>query len=180
LAETYRRKGDTNLAIDFFRRSSQAAPNNPEPLLQLGILMDGNGRADQAQPIYERILTLQPDHPIALNNLAYIKAEQGVDLESAMTMAQRARQKDPNNTNIEDTLGWIYIKKNLTEDAIRIFKDLTVKEPENPSFHYHYGMAFFQKGDRASAKKELSAALATKIPPTKQEKDQIQQLLQKL
>ncbi len=39
LAETYRRKGDLNQAIDAFRKSSQAAPNDAGPLLQLGLLM---------------------------------------------------------------------------------------------------------------------------------------------
>ena len=77
LAETQRRKGDVNAAIETFRRASQAAPADSRPLLQLGLLMDGTGRRDQAKPIYEQILKIQPDHPIALNNLAYIKAEEG-------------------------------------------------------------------------------------------------------
>ena len=124
LAETQRRKGDVNTAIDTFRRASQAAPTDPRPLLQLGLLMDGTGRREQAKPIYEQILKLQPDHPIALNNLAFIKAEEGVDLDEALTMAQRARQKLPDSPNIQDTLGWIYIKKNLSDDAVRVFKDL--------------------------------------------------------
>jgi len=55
--------------------------------------MDGTGKREQAKPIYEQILKIQPDHPVALNNLAYIKAEEGVDLDQALTMAQRALQK---------------------------------------------------------------------------------------
>ncbi len=56
LAETQRRKGDINLAIDTFRRASQSAPSDTKPLLQLGLLMDGTGRREQAKPIYEQIL----------------------------------------------------------------------------------------------------------------------------
>ena len=41
-------------AIDTFRRASQAAPSDTKPLLQLGLLMDGTGRREQAKPIYER------------------------------------------------------------------------------------------------------------------------------
>ena len=41
------------------------------------LLLDGTGRRDQAKPIYEQILKIQPDQPIALNNLAFIKAEEG-------------------------------------------------------------------------------------------------------
>lgn len=178
LGETYRRKGDLEKAIAYFRQSSQAAPNNAQPLLSLALILDGTGRSDQAQPVYEQILKIQPDHPVALNNLAFIKAEKGADLEEALGMARRALQKDPNSPDIQDTLGWIYIRKNLSEDAVRVFSDLVVKEPKNPVYHYHYGMALQEKGDRASAKRELEKALED--GPSKPQEQQIKDLLSKL
>jgi tetratricopeptide (TPR) repeat protein len=178
LGETERRKGELNVAIDSFRRCSQASPSDTRCLLQLGLLMDGTGKREQAKPIYEQILKIEPDHPVALNNLAFIKAEEGVDLDQALTMAQRARQKSPNSPEIADTLGWIYIKKNLSEDAIRVFHDLVEKAPDNPTFHYHFAMALLQKGDRPSAKKELETAMKDK--PSKDEAGKIQDLLQKI
>ncbi len=178
IAEVYRRKGDLNTAIDKFRASSQAAPNDPKPLLQLALLMDGTGRADQGQPIYEQILKIQPDNAVALNNLAYLKAEKGIDLDSAQTMAQRALQKEPNSPEISDTLGWIYIKRNLSEEAVRVFQDLVVKEPKNAKFHYHYGLALYQKGDKSSTKRELETALQDR--PSKDDEAKIRDLLAKL
>lgn len=178
LAETERRKGDLNAAVDTFRRCSQAAPADTTCLMQLGMIFEGTGKQDQAKPIWEQILKIQPDHPVALNNLAYIKAQEGVDLDQALTMSQRARQKMPNAPEVSDTLGWIYIKKNLSEDAVRVFKDLTAQVPSNPTFHYHYGMALLQKGDKPSAKKELEMALADK--PSTGDAAKIKDLLQKL
>jgi predicted Zn-dependent protease len=113
-----------------------------------------------------------------LNNLAYIKAEEGVDLDQALTMAQRALQKLPSAPELSDTLGWIYIKKNLSEDAVRVFHDLVGKVPDNPTFHYHYGMALLQKGDKPSAKKELEAAMSRN--PSKDEAGKIRELLTKI
>jgi tetratricopeptide (TPR) repeat protein len=175
LGETYRRKGELNTAMDRFRQSSQAAPSDPTPLLQLGLMMDGTGKRDQAKPIYEQILKIDPGHPVALNNLAFIKAEEGNDLDQALTMAQRARQKLPNSTDVADTLGWIYIKKNLSEDAIRVFTDLIQKEPKNPTFRYHFGMALIQKGDKIGAKRELEMAIRNN--PSRDEAGKIQELL---
>jgi len=175
LAETERRKGDVNTAIETFRLASQAAPADTRPLLQLGLLMDGTGRRDQAKPIYEQILKIQPDHPIALNNLAYIKAEEGQDLDEALTMAQRARQGMPNSPDVMDTLGWIYLKKNLSDDAIRTFKELVVASPNSAAYHYHYGMALLQKGDKPSAKRELETAIH--FNPSKDDGVKIRQLL---
>jgi tetratricopeptide (TPR) repeat protein len=178
LAETERRKGDINVAIDTFRRASQANPTDTRPLLQLGLLMDGTGRREQAKPIYEQILKIQPDHPIALNNLAFIKAEEGVDLDAALTMAQRARQKLPRSVDIQDTLGWIYIKKNLSDDAVRTFRELIQTEPSRAVFHLHYGMALLQKGDKPLAKKELETA--NKSNPSKDDAGKIRELLASL
>ncbi len=178
LGETFRRKGDLNQSIDTFRKASQAAPNDAGPLLQLGLLMDGTGRRDQAKPIYEQILRIQQDHPIALNNLAFIKAEEGTDLDSALSMAQRAFQAQPKSPDIADTLGWVYIRKNLSTEAVRVFTDLVKQYPANPLYRYHYGMALMQRGDRPSAKRELEAALRNQ--PSKTEADKIQELLRQL
>lgn len=178
LGETYRRKGDFDAAIDKFRLASEAAPNSAQPLLAWAMILDDTGRSQQAEPLYEQILKIQPDQPEALNNLAFIKAEKGVDLEEALGMAQRALQKKPNSPDIADTLGWIYIRKNLSEDAVRLFQDLVTKQPNNPIYHYHYGMALQQKGDRASAKRELQKALADS--PSKPQEQQIRDLLSKL
>jgi len=178
LAETYRRNGNLNLSMETFRRCSQVAPSDTNCLMQLGELLDGTGKREEAKPIYEQILKIQPDHPVALNNLAFIKAEEGVDLDQALTMAQRALQKLPNSSDVADTLGWIYIKKNLSEDAVRVFKDLVGKEPKNATFHYHFGMALLQKGDRPTAKKELEAAMQNS--PSRDEVGKIRDLLQKI
>jgi tetratricopeptide (TPR) repeat protein len=177
LAETERRKGELNTSIDLFRKCNQAAPNNTICALQLGLLLDGVGRRDQAKPVYEQILKVNPDEPVALNNLAFIKAEEGGDLDQALTMAQRARQKVPTSNEIADTLGWIYIKKNLSEDAVRVFSDLVEKSPRDYHFHYHYGMALLQKGDRISARKELQMALDNH--PSRDDENKIRDLLQK-
>lgn len=178
LGETFRRKGDLNQSIDTFRKASQAAPSDTAPLLQLGLLMDGTGRRDQAKPIYEQILRIQQDHPIALNNLAFIKAEEGTDLDSALSMAQRAFQAQPGSPDIADTLGWVYIRKNLSSEAVRVFTDLVKKYPANPLYRYHFGMALMQRGDRPAAKRELQSALSNK--PSKNEADKIQELLKQL
>jgi tetratricopeptide (TPR) repeat protein len=175
LAETQRRKGDVNLAVDTFRRAAEVAPTDSRPLLQLGMLLDGTGRRDQAKPVYEQVLKIQPDNPFALNNLAFIKAEEGVDLDEALTMAQRARQKMPSSMDIMDTLGWIYIKKNLSDDAVRTFRELTQAEPSRATYRLHYGMALMQKGDRPSARRKLEAAM--KFKPSTGESGKIRELL---
>ncbi|HYP04813.1 MAG TPA: tetratricopeptide repeat protein, partial [Bryobacteraceae bacterium] len=178
LGETYRRSGDLQNAAASYKKAQEIAPNNVVPYLQLALLYDTTGKTVEARPLYEQILKLQPDNPVALNNLAFMLADTGSDLDQALTMAQKAKQQRPNDSNVSDTLGWIYIKKNLADSAIVIFRDLVKNEPDRAMYRYHYAMALYQKGDKASAKKELEAALRAK--PAKDEEGKIRDLMAKL
>jgi len=93
-------------------------------------------------------------------------------------MVQMARRQFPDSSEILDTLGWIYLKKDMVESASQIFEDLVKKEPANPTFHYHYGAALAHKGDKAAALKELNLAL--KYNPGKGEQEEIRDLIKKV
>ena len=73
---------------------------------------------------------------------------------------------------------WIYIKKNLSDNAIQVYHDLLAKQPNRSTFRYHLGMALYQKGDRVQARKELETALQNH--PTKDEEAKIRELMGKL
>jgi tetratricopeptide (TPR) repeat protein len=105
-------------------------------------------------------------------------AETGGDLNQALTYAQRAKQRLPNMTEVSDTLGWIYLKKNLSDNAVDIFRDLVTKAPNHPTYRYHLGMALSQKGDKPAAIKELQQAL--KSNPSRDEAQKIKELLASL
>jgi tetratricopeptide (TPR) repeat protein len=115
---------------------------------------------------------------VALNNLAFIVAESGGDLDRALTYAKRARQKLPEAHEIADTLGWIYLKKNLTDNALEVFQELVKSQPNRSTFRFHLGMALSQKGDKVKALKELQTALRSN--PAKDEEGKIKELIAKL
>lgn len=178
LGEVHRRKGDLQNAGTSFTKAKELAPNSVSPYLQLAMMYDTNGKRQEAKPLYEHVLRIEPDNHIALNNLAFMMADIGGDLDVALTMAQKAKQKMPHDANISDTLGWIYIKKNLSDSAIQVFKDLVAKEPGRATYRYHLGLALAQKGDKPQARKELETAL--KSNPDKLEESKIRDLLSKL
>ena len=178
LGQVYRAKGDFPSAIQYFQKAKDLQPNNVAAYVQLGMLWEAAGKPDQAKPLYDQVLKLEPDNVVALNNLAYMLAEKGGDLDQALTLAQRAKTRAPNSPDISDTLGWIYIKKNLSDNAVDIFRKLVAQEPERSTYRYHLGMALFQKGDKPEAKKVLAGALDKK--PGKDEEMKIRELMKKL
>jgi tetratricopeptide (TPR) repeat protein len=178
LGETYRRKGDLTNSIAELQQARQVLPDNGTVLSTLALSLDGAGRRTEARQTYELALKADPNNGVALNNLAFLLADAGGDLEQALTLAQRAKQLLPNLTEVSDTLGLIYLHKNLSENAVDIFKDLVTKEPNRSTYRYHLGMAFSQKGDKPRALQELQQAL--KENPSKEEKEKIQQLMSRL
>jgi tetratricopeptide (TPR) repeat protein len=178
IGETYRRKGDSNAAVQALQKARETLPDNIVVLGTLALVLDTAARRPEARQVYEATLKLDPNNPVALNNLAFLLCETGGDLDDALTKATRAKQLLPNLLEISDTLGWIYLKKNLADNAIEIFKDLVSKEPNHSTYRFHLGMAYSQKGDKTKALEQLRESL--KYNPAPDEKTKIQQLITRL
>ncbi|MGA2181583.1 MAG: tetratricopeptide repeat protein [Bryobacteraceae bacterium] len=157
-----KRKGDVNAALASYAAANKFMPNDARPIVEIALIYDQSGRPDLARSTYESALKLDPENAQAMNNLAYLKAEEQVDLDRALSLAERARQKMPDNVDVQDTLALIYVRKNLTDEALRMMRDLVGKRPNNPVYHYHLALALYQKGDKGAAKKELLTALSLK------------------
>ncbi len=156
IGEAHRRKGEFNAAIDDFAKAGN------EGALQHALLLEGSGRLQEARRAYEEVLKIQPDQTVALNNLAYLKAEAGDDLPGALKLAQHARDLSPRSADVIDTLGSIYLKMNRAESAADAFREaLGVRD--DPAFHFHLGLALLQKGDRPAARAELESARKGKL-----------------
>jgi len=178
MGECMRRGGDINGALAAFNQASQIAPKDTKPRLEVAMLLDSTGKPEEARKTYEDILKLEPDDPVALNNLAYYNADHDKDLDTALSYAQRAQKKNPQDLNIEDTIGLIYYKKDLLDESSRLFTELVTKAPNSATFHLHLAMALLKKGDKPQARHELDAARRNR--PTNREQDQIKDLMSKI
>jgi tetratricopeptide (TPR) repeat protein len=178
IGETNRRKGDYAAAINAFQEARKALPDNVDGLTKLGITLAAADRWSESRQIYEATLKLDPNNGVVLNNLAFGLAEHNGDLDQALTMAQQAKRTLPEMPEVSDTLAWIYLKKNLPDQALPILQELVTKNPDRAVFRYHLGLAMAQKGERAQAKLEAQKALA--LNPASDEKKQIQDFLGRL
>ena len=178
MGEAKKSAGDMIGAIEAFDKAKGLEPRNVASRLGLAMTYEQIGRDAEARKAYQDVIEIQPDNVEALNNLAYLEADGGVDLDQALAHAKQAQQKRPNDPNVMDTVALIYIRKNLTDDSVRLLRDLTRRTPENPTFHLHLAMALYQKGDRQMAKRELDAAIRNK--PSAREQTKIKQMLAKV
>ncbi|HEY1184691.1 MAG TPA: tetratricopeptide repeat protein [Bryobacteraceae bacterium] len=178
LGEAYRRKGDLANAIQAFQKARELTPDDVLVLAELALVLDAAQHWSEAMKVYEAAIKLAPNDAVSLNNDAFLIAEHGGDLDLALTRAQRATQLLPKYPEVADTLGWIYLKKNLSDQAIDLFKRNVEQQPNSSTYRYHLGMAWYQKGDKTQARQALVEAL--KYNPSSYEKQRIQELMAKL
>jgi tetratricopeptide (TPR) repeat protein len=170
--------GKTEVAMQTLNKSLEADPKNINALIEAGQLLERKGERAKAMEYYKRVLAVTSNQPIALNNLAYALAESNQDLDTALNHARLARQQMPEDPNVADTLGYVYVRKNLNDSAIQLYKDILTKYKPTALLNLHYAMAYAQKGDKGQAKKLLTDALQMK--PTNDEEAKIREWLTKV
>lgn len=160
LGETHRRMGKLQDAITAFRREKDFSG---KASLQLALLLDGTGEGDRAMDEYKALLVEDPGHAVALNNLAYKLAEQGDKLEQALVYALRAQRAVPASPDVTDTVGWIYLKKRLPNQAEVAFTNalLATERADNPLFRQHLAAALDLRSEWTPDRRELRTLLDT-------------------
>jgi tetratricopeptide (TPR) repeat protein len=127
--------------------------------MSLGMIYDSQKKFDQAKEHYQKVLKINPKFAPAANNLAYLYADKGENLDEALTLAQTAKEQVPDNPNISDTLGWVYYRKGIYSRAVTYLQEAMEKSPRSAILHYHLGMAYFKNGEIDKGKKELKRSL---------------------
>jgi tetratricopeptide (TPR) repeat protein len=155
-----RGSGDFKGAIESFDRAlaldaslSEAGYLAAQTLIVSGDVAGGKQRLEQLVRIY-------PDHAPALNDLAWMLAEEGSDLARAGRLAEQASRLD-GRAEMLDTFGYVRLKQERFEEAARAFRRSLDKNAGYATARYHLALALDRSGDRDGAKKELELALAS-------------------
>jgi tetratricopeptide (TPR) repeat protein len=160
LGQVYLMQNKAEQALKEYDIMSRQQPNAVGPHTVAAMLLQSLNRLDEAQQRYERVIQLDRQAPVAANNLAWLYAERGGNLDIALQLAQTARRNLPSQPAVADTLGWVYYKKQQYDLAVRELEDAVEKDPDNPEYQYHLGAAYAAKGEVAKARAALQKAVA--------------------
>jgi tetratricopeptide (TPR) repeat protein len=104
-------------------------------------------------------LEADPDDADVMNFLAYLYAEEGVNLDEAEALLTRALAQEPDSGFFLDSLGWVHYRRGDADLAIDyIRKAILAMSTDDAVLRDHLGDAYFLKGDRESAVKEWERA----------------------
>ncbi len=175
LAAAQNSLGSGDKAIASYQRAIQQDPRDVRAYLLIAALEDSHGRWQEAQQHYQKALDVQPDNPVAANNLSYLLLEHSGNADLALTLAQTARRGLPDKPTTADTLAWAYIHKGAYALAIDLLENAVKTEPANSTYHYHLGLAYQRNHDDTHAKAHFVRAL--QLNPPQAQADEIRKAL---
>ncbi|MDW7646100.1 MAG: PEP-CTERM system TPR-repeat protein PrsT [Desulfuromonadales bacterium] len=153
IAQIFEKKQDYDQAMKTYQGILQKTPHFFPARFALGALADRQGNKAAALDHYRQVLREEPNYTPALNNLAYLYADNYADKAEALELALKAFRNAPEDPGILDTLGYVLIKNSRFEEAIQSLEKAAVLLPDNPTVCYHLGLAYSAAGrtDKALA-----------------------------
>ncbi len=130
-------KGSVQEAIETVDKGLKENPNSVSLLINKAFLLDKSSDYDGTVKILKRVLNDEPDNPTALNFLAYLYAENDVNLDDALDLVTRALNKDPENPAYLDTKAWIFYKKGEYEKALDLQRKALSMAPDEKELREH-------------------------------------------
>jgi len=138
----------------------QAAKKDDQMMVDFerAMMEDRAKRYDAAQADFQKVLAMDPDNALTLNNYGFMLADRGVDLDQALSMIQKAVKLEPTNYAYLDSLGWTYYRMGQYAQAQDDLQRAISRDGDDPTVHEHLGDVYEKTGQlkQAAAQWELS------------------------
>ena len=151
------------IAEDLLRSLLEHNPDSVPAMESLAMLLMATDKYLEAAAIYSRILKLQPDNVVVINNLAWILCEEQGEYRQALALALRGLSIAPDYVDLIDTCGVIYYRLGQYDKAVQCFRKcvnlLPAWEPSAVGSYFYLGKALADLGQKTEAVKNLNKAL---------------------
>ncbi len=134
----------------------------PQLLFNRAVAFDHFKEYAQAEVMLNRVIKYNPNYAEALNFLGYTYAVQGIKLNKAKALIQRALSQKPNDGYYLDSLAWAYFKSGDYDKAAGTQSKALKQVPDDAVMHEHYGDIMWKKGKQAAARKAWQKAIELK------------------
>jgi Flp pilus assembly protein TadD len=144
----------------------QKRPDDEALAIGLGAIRIRQGRFDEAEALYRRVVASTPDNVEALNNLAWLLAmrDEGKTGE-ALELIKRAIENQGANPSLVDTRAVVLIRAGRFEPALQDLEYARAIDPKNPSVALHLAWVYGRMGRLDEARKAFQEAEALGYRP---------------
>jgi protein O-GlcNAc transferase len=144
--------------LDEMAKANQLAPQDVMIALQLGQALAAAGQDQQAIPLFQHVLELDPGS-IAADYQLGLTLQRTNDLQGAIPLLQKAATADPGNAEVLTNLGMALCQEQQAKDAVPILQRAVALTPGNATAHQDLAAAYIQLSQFDDAVAQLRAAL---------------------
>lgn len=159
LIAVYRETGRSADAMKQLEHLVAERPGDLPKMTRLAMFYSQSGELNKARQLYEDIVKIDDTFTPALNDLAWLYSEHFNQLDKAHALATSARELQPEDPAIADTLGWIEYRLGRYEAALGLIIEGAAKLSEISEVQYHLGLAHYAMGNETEARTALDTAL---------------------
>ncbi len=143
-------RGNTQTAVQIYREVLVAEPNNKYALFGLATTYHKLGMAEQARPLYGRLLELDPYNKEALNNFLALVGEEAP--EQAIAYLEQLKGQNSDFSPIYAQLAGLYLRQGNNPLAIENMQEAVAISPENLVYKYNLAVMYdkAKQGERAA------------------------------
>jgi tetratricopeptide (TPR) repeat protein len=149
-------------AAQSYTRALELTPGDPPGDWRFyyvrGIAYERNKEWPKAEADFLKALELRPDQPQVLNYLGYSWVDQGMNLQRALQMIEKAVEQAPNDGYIIDSLGWAFYRLGRFDEAVQTLEQAVQLRPNDPEINDHLGDAYWRAGRMLEARFQWSIA----------------------
>ncbi len=164
LAQFYGITGRVDEMVETWETRLERRPEDAKGHHVVAVLHELRGNIESAEEHYEIAIRQDPKLGESKNNLAYLLADAGRDLDRALDLAQEAKALLPESANAADTLGWVLYKRGVSSAAVGYLKEAEGgMDPGDQSLgivRHHLALAQRANGDASQARATVQRALA--------------------
>jgi tetratricopeptide (TPR) repeat protein len=160
-----RARGDDNTALAHFtvahehlRGAAATDPVNLQILTQLAAALRGMNRSEDATAVYQQILLIEPKHVQSHMAMGWMARDDGDD-EAALAHFKAGAESDPIDSQVQNSLGKLYLQMGRSEEAELIFRRIAKQAPNHTQTRASLGALARKKNDWSGAIEEFRAAL---------------------
>lgn len=137
LGYIYSTKNLIDIAIEYFEKVVQTGLEASAAYNALAALYHKKNDYKKAIIYAKKALELKPDNFNAMNTLAYLLIDSGIDPKKGLEFAKKALEEDPENPARLDTVGLAYLKLGNIETAKKYFTKAYEKLPKDLEIKKH-------------------------------------------
>jgi len=147
------------LGEGLLKAALQRTPRSLGALLVLADLAGVRGRGQEAAQFNRRVLEIDPNNVMALNNLAWFLCEEERQYQEALALANRGLERSPTYLDLIDTRGVIHYRMGNLDLAVKDFEKCVELCPPKASslatMRFHLARTYHALGNEEEAARHL-------------------------